>query len=59
MSDLLWLTDEHIERVRRFFSKSHGKPRVDDRRVSSGIVCVNRNGSRGRDALKDCIAAAD
>ncbi len=28
MSDLFWLTDEQIERLRPFFPKSHGKPRV-------------------------------
>ena len=50
MSDLFWLTDEQIERLRPFFPKSHGKPGVDDRRVLSGIVFVNRNGLRSRDA---------
>ena len=54
MSDLFWLTDEQMERLRPFFPKSHGKPRVDDRRVLSGIVFVNRNGLRWRDAPKDC-----
>jgi transposase len=50
MSDLFWLTDEQIERLRSFFPKSYGKPRVDDRRVLSGIVFVNRNGMRWRHA---------
>jgi len=27
MSNLCWLTDEQIERLRPFFPKSHGKPR--------------------------------
>lgn len=31
MSDLFWLTDEQMERLRPFFPKSHGKARVDDR----------------------------
>ncbi|MBW6524631.1 IS5 family transposase [Sphingomonas sp. RHCKR47] len=53
MRDLFWLTDEQIERLRPFFPKSHGKPRVDDRRVLSGIVFVNRNGLRWRDAPSD------
>ena len=53
MSELYWLTDEQMERLRPFFPKSHGKPRVDDRRVLSGIVFVNRNGLRWRDAPKD------
>ena len=50
MSDLYWLTDEQMERLRPHFPKSHGRPRVDDRRVLSGIIFVNRNGLRWRDA---------
>ena len=50
MSDLFWLADEQMERLRPFFPKCHGKPRVDDRRVLSGIVSVNKNGLRWRDA---------
>src|SRR3546814_6736771 len=50
MSDLYWLTDEQMTRLQPYFPKSHGKPRVDDRRVLSGIVFVNRNGLRWRDA---------
>lgn len=29
MSNLFWLTDEQMARLRAFFPKSHGKPRVD------------------------------
>lgn len=39
-----------MERLLPFFPKSHGKPRVDYWRVLSGIVFVNRNGLRWRDA---------
>ncbi|WP_228391861.1 IS5 family transposase [Gluconobacter aidae] len=53
MSDLFWLTDEQMGRLRPFFPKSHGKPRVDDRRVLSGIIFVNRNGMRWRDAPRE------
>jgi transposase len=53
MSDLYWLTDEQMARLRPYFPKSHGKPRVDDLRVLSGIIFVNRNGLRWRDAPKD------
>ena len=52
MSDLFWLTDAQVSRLAPFFPKSHGKPRVDDRRVLSGIIFVNRNGLRWRDAPK-------
>ena len=53
MSDLYLLTDEQMTRLQPYFPKSHGKPRVDDRRVLSGIVFVNRNGLRWCDAPKD------
>jgi transposase len=49
-SDLFWLTNEQVERLRPLFTKSHGKPRVGDRRVLSGIVFANRNGLRWRNA---------
>lgn len=50
MSDLFWLTEAQMSRLRPFFPKSHGRPRVDDRRVLSGIIFVNRIGLRWRDA---------
>ena len=53
MSDLFWLTDEQMARLQPYFPKSHGRERVDDRRVLSGIIFVNRNGLRWRDAPKD------
>lgn len=39
-----------IERLKPFFPLSHGLPRVDDKRVLSGIIFINRNGLRWRDA---------
>ena len=50
MSDLYWLSDAQMAKLEPFFPKSHGKPRVDDRRVLSGIIFINRNGLRWRDA---------
>ena len=50
MSDLFWLTEAQVARLEPYFPKSHGKPRVDDRRVLSGIIFINRNGLRWRDA---------
>ncbi len=52
MSNLFWLTDEQMARLQPYFPKSHGRQRVDDRRVLSGIIFVNRNGLRWRDAPK-------
>ena len=53
MSNLFWLTDAQLERLKPFFPLSHGVPRVDDRRVLSGIIFINRNGLRWRDAPAD------
>lgn len=53
MSDLLMLTPEQMRRIEPYFPLSHGVPRVDDRRVLSGILFVIRNGLRWRDAPVD------
>ena len=50
MRDLYWLSDTQLAKLEPFFPKSHGKPRVDDRRVLSGIIFINRNGLRWCDA---------
>lgn len=50
MSGRFWLTSEQVERLRPHVPKARGKPRVDDRRVSSGILFVWRNGLRWQDA---------
>jgi transposase len=46
MSNFIWLTDVQMARLKLFFPKSHGKPRVNDRRVLSGIIFINSNGLR-------------
>ena len=53
MSDLIWLSDKQMRRIEPYFPLSHGIPRVDDKRVLSGIIFVIRNGLRWRDAPKD------
>ncbi len=53
MSDLIWLSEAQMRRIEPYFPLSHGVPRVDDRRVVSGIIFVIRNGLRWRDAPKD------
>ena len=50
MSDLIWLSAAQMRRIEPHFPLSHGVPRVDDRRVISGIICIIRNGLRWRDA---------
>ena len=39
-----------MARLEPYFPKPHGKQRVDDRRVLSVIIFINRNGFRWRDA---------
>jgi transposase len=53
MSDLFWLSAAQMRRIEPCFPLSHGVPRVDDRRVISGIIFVIRNGLRWRDAPQD------
>jgi transposase len=46
-----WLSDAQFARLQPFLpNKPRGVPRVDDRRVISGIVHVIRNGLMWRDA---------
>ena len=44
MGDLFLLSERQMAQISPFFLLSHGVPRVDDRRVVSGIVYVIRNG---------------
>jgi putative transposase len=53
MSDLLMLSEAQMRRIEGHFPLSHGIPRVDDRRVLSGILFVIRNGLRWRDAPRE------
>ena len=50
MSELWLLSEAQMRRIEPFFPLSHGIPRVDDRRIVSGIIFVIRNGLRWRDA---------
>lgn len=50
MSVLLLLTAAQMQRIEPHFPRSHGVPRVDDRRVLSGIIFVIQGGLRWRDA---------
>jgi transposase len=49
--DLFWLTDEQFEKIAPHLpTDTRGKPRVDDRRVISGIIHILKSGSRWIDA---------
>ena len=52
MGDLFLLSGRQMARISPYFPLSHGVPRVDDRRVVSGIIYVIRNGLRWKDAPK-------
>ena len=53
MSDLLWLLDRQMAVIEPVFPPAQGVPRVDDRRVLSGIVSLIRNGLRWRDPPRE------
>ena len=46
MTEMILLSEARMARISPFFPRSHGVPRVDDRRVVSGIIFVIRNGLR-------------
>ena len=49
--DLFWLTDAQFSRLEPHLPRdTRGKPRVDDRRVISGIIHVLKSGGRWVDA---------
>jgi transposase len=50
MGGQFWLSGEQVEPLRPHFPKVRGKPRVDDRRMLSGLLHVLRNGLRWQDA---------
>lgn len=52
MSDLFLLSPAQMSRLSPHFPLAHGVPRVDDRRVVSGIVYIIRNGLQWKDAPK-------
>ena len=50
MSELFLLSEAQMARISPHFPLAHGVPRVDDRRVVSGIIYVIRNGLQWKDA---------
>ena len=50
MPELFLLSRRQMRRIRRFFPKPRGLPRVNDRRVISGIIDVIHNGLQWKDA---------
>lgn len=50
MSELWLLSEAQMRRIEPYFPLLQDIPRVDDRRIVSGIIFVIRNGLRWRDA---------
>ena len=48
MGDLFLVSERQMARISPFFPLSHGVPRVDDRRLVSGIIYVIRDAVEGR-----------
>jgi transposase len=53
MSGMFLLSEKQMSRISPFFPLAHGVPRVDDRRVISGIVYVIRYGLQWKDTPKE------
>ena len=53
MIDLFLLGECQMARIAPHFPLAHGVPRVDDRRVVSGIVYVIKHGLQWKDAPKE------
>jgi len=47
-ADLFWLSEEQLGRMRPFFPESRGVSRVDESKVLSGIIYVQRHDLRSR-----------
>lgn len=52
-TDLYYLTQAQLERIRPYFPLSHGVSRVDDRKVLSGIIYVIKNGLQWKDTPRE------
>ena len=53
MGDLFLVSEAQMARISPYFPLSHGVPRVDDRRVVSGIVYVIKHGLQWKDAPRE------
>ena len=53
MKELFYLSHEQLARIKSYFPRSHGVPRVDDRRIVSGIIYVIKHGLQWKDAPRE------
>ena len=49
MAEFRWSSEAQMRRISPYFPLSRGMPRVDDRRMISGIIFIICNGIRWRD----------
>lgn len=52
-TDLYYLSEAQLERIRPHFPLSHGVSRVDDKKIISGIIYVIKNGLQWKDAPRE------
>ena len=50
ISNYFYLSEAQLNRIKPYFPKAHGVPRVDDHRVPRGIIHVLKLGLQWRDA---------
>jgi DNA-binding CsgD family transcriptional regulator len=50
VSEVFWLSQAQLDRIKRYFPRAHGTRRIDDLRVVSGIIHVIMNGLPWKDA---------
>ena len=55
MSDLICLSEVHVRRIDSYSPLPHAVPRVDDRRIISGMIFVIRDGLRWLDVNRPGI----
>lgn len=53
MKELFYLSHEQIARIKRYFPRSNGIPRVDDRRIVSVIIYVIKYGLQWKYAQRE------
>ena len=53
MKEPFYLSHDQVARIKCCFPRSHGIPRVDDRRIVSGIIHVIKHGPQWKDAPRE------
>lgn len=59
MKELFYLFHEQISRIKRYFPRSYGILRVDDRRIVSGIIYAIKHDLQWKNALRSLTKQTD